>query len=124
MVYVPKGEFTMGSGGEAHKVVLDSYWIDQTEVSNAMYVKCVSEGGCIEPTNTGSYTHSSYYGNLEFDNYPMIHVDWNMASAYCKWADRQLPTEAQWEKAARGADGRTYPWGEGIDCQKANYNIT
>jgi formylglycine-generating enzyme required for sulfatase activity len=102
---------------------LKAFWIDQTEVTNAMYAKCVADGGaCQEPTNTSSYTHSSYYGNSEFDNYPVLYVDWNMANTYCSWAERRLPTEAEWEKAARGTDARTYPWGEGIDCDKANYN--
>ncbi|MBK8615505.1 MAG: SUMF1/EgtB/PvdO family nonheme iron enzyme [Anaerolineales bacterium] len=102
---------------EHHSSVdLDAFWIDQTEVTNAMYAKCVAEGGCTdEPTNSSSYTHSSYYGNPEFDDYPVLYVDWNMANAYCSWAGRELPTEAQWEKAARGTDARIYPWGDIFD---------
>ncbi|MEW5940842.1 MAG: SUMF1/EgtB/PvdO family nonheme iron enzyme [Chloroflexota bacterium] len=128
MMFVPEGSFEMGSdNGDSdekpvHTVYLDSYWMDMTEVTNAMYALCVSDGDCDPPQNTSSYTHSSYYGNSQYDDYPVIYVDWNQADAYCQWAGAGLPTEAEWEKAARGTDGRTYPWGEGIDCNKANYN--
>jgi formylglycine-generating enzyme required for sulfatase activity len=117
LVYVPAGEFTMGSNGyddekPVHTVYLDAFWIDKTEVTNKMYAKCVDAGVCTKPTNTNSRNHSSYYGNSEFDNYPVIYVNWNMAKTYCEWAGRRLPTEAQWEKAARGTDARIYPWGD------------
>jgi formylglycine-generating enzyme required for sulfatase activity len=116
LVFVPAGEFIMGSEVRddempVHKVGLDAFWIDQTEVTNVMYAKCVADGACEEPTSKKSRTHSDYYDNPEFENYPVIYVEWNMAKAYCEWADRRLPTEAEWEKAARGDDGRTYPWG-------------
>ena len=124
MMYVPAGEFTMGndkySEEPVHTVNLDAYWIDQTEVTNAMYAKCISAGVCKGPTQKTSYRRDSYYSNSQYDDYPVIYVDWNMAKAYCKWAGRRLPTEAEWEKAARGTDGRTYPWGEGISCDKVN----
>jgi formylglycine-generating enzyme required for sulfatase activity len=128
LVYVPAGTFTMGSDVNSdeqpiHQVDLKAFWIDQTEVTNKMYAKCVGDGVCKEPTNSSSYTHTSYYGNSEFDNYPVLYVDWNMAKAYCAWADRRLPTEAEWEKAARGTDGRTYPWGnESPNANLLNYN--
>jgi formylglycine-generating enzyme required for sulfatase activity/serine/threonine protein kinase len=127
MVFVPAGEFTMGSGnGEedekpVHQVYLDAFWIDQTEVTNAMYAKCVDAGVCKEPTDIISFSRSSYYGNSEFDDYPVLYVDWEQAYAYCSWADGRLPTEAEWEKAAHGTGGKTYPWGENISCDKANY---
>ena len=124
LVFVPAGEFTMGEGSGEHEVILDDFWIDQTEVTNAMYAQCVEAGDCSPPASVKSYTHDSYYGNSEFDDYPVIYVDWNQANAYCSWAGRRLPTEAEWEKAARGIDGRTYPWGEGIDCDNANYNFS
>lgn len=130
MVYVPQGEFAMGLGDRdyysnpARKVILDAYWIDQTEVTNAMYAKCVVSGMCKEPTDKFSATRSSYYDNYEFDDYPVIYVDWNMARSYCEWRGDKLPTDAQWEKAARGTDGRVYPWGENIDCSFANYYWT
>jgi formylglycine-generating enzyme required for sulfatase activity len=117
LLYVPAGEFTMGSNDGSddekpvHTVNLDAYWIDQTEVTNAMYAKCVEAGACQPPSHTDSSTRSSYYDNSDFDDYPVIHVDWNQAGSYCEWAGRRLPTEAEWEKAARGADARTYPWG-------------
>ena len=106
-----------------HTVYLDSFWIDQTDVTNAMYAKCVKAGVCTQPASQSSYTRSGYYGNFEFDNYPVIYVDWNKADTYCKWAGRQLPTETQWEKAARGTDGRTYPWGnDGTNINLLNFN--
>jgi formylglycine-generating enzyme required for sulfatase activity len=127
MRLVPAGEFTMGSeNGDSdespvHKVYLDAFYMDKYEVTNAMYAACVNAGVCDPPRNTSSYTRSSYYGNAAFDDYPVIYVDWNMAKTYCEWRGARLPTEAEWEKAARGTDGRTYPWGEGISCNKANY---
>jgi len=127
MVYVPAGEFVMGSDSgysdeqPVHTVYLDAFWIDQTEVTNKMYALCVADGECAPPDSSESFTRRNYYGNPEYDDYPVIYVSWNDASEYCKWAGAELPAEAAWEKAARGTDGRTYPWGEGIDCQKANY---
>ena len=126
LVFVPAGKFTMGSDLSSdeqpvHQIALVAFWIDQTEVTNAKYAKCVADGGCTHPSSTSSYTHDSYYGNSEFDDYPVIYVDWNQANVYCSWAGRRLPTEAEWEKAARGTDGRTYPWGEEISCTYANY---
>jgi formylglycine-generating enzyme required for sulfatase activity len=117
LLYVPAGEFTMGSDNTqadespAHKVYLDAFWIDQTEVTNKMYSLCVAASVCKEPNNRVSAKNINYYGNTAFNNYPVIYVDWNMASAYCAWADRRLPSEAEWEKASRGEDGRFYPWG-------------
>ena len=117
MVYVPAGEFSMGSSNgdndekPVHTVFLDSYWIDQTEVTNAMYAQCVTAGVCSIPSIPSSYTRDSYYGNTQYNDYPVIYVNWQQAKDYCQWAGRSLPSEAQWEKAARGPDGNTYPWG-------------
>ncbi len=130
MVYVPAGEFLMGSPEGVgmddehpqHTVYLDAYWIDQTEVTNAMFAMCVKAGSCIEPASTGSFLIDSYFGNPAYADYPVIFVRWDQAQIYCEWAGRQLPTEAQWEKAARGTDGRIYPWGSDFNCKTGNYN--
>jgi eukaryotic-like serine/threonine-protein kinase len=133
MMYVPAGDFLMGSpddtGGDnehpEHTVYLDAFWIDQTEVTNVMYAQCVEKGACQPPQDKSSYTRSSYYGGPEYDEYPVIYVDWNHASAYCQWAGSGLPSEAQWEKAARGPDGSAYPWGNDTpSCSLANFGGT
>ena len=121
MIYVPKGEFVMGANSTdklafesdipKHTIWLDAYWIDRTEVSNDQYAKCVSSGICKTPLKNESYTRSIYFGNSLYGNYPIIYVSWNDAKTYCEWAGRRLPTEAEWEKAARGTDERAYPWG-------------
>ncbi len=133
-VYVPAGEILMGSAasdpaayaGESpiHPVFLKDFWIGRTEVTNAMCALCVSAGACRAPAKTTSYKRSAYYGNRDFADYPVIFVTWNDATAYCQWAGGQLPTEAQWEKAARGTDGRPYPWGTaGPGRDLLNYNV-
>jgi len=109
MRFVPAGEFTMGSDEAnspmeekpAHGVYLDDFYIDKYEVTNKLYKACVDAGTCQAPLDFNSFTHSSYYDNPEFDNYPVIAVGWKMAKTYCEWRGAQLPTEAQWEKAAR-----------------------
>jgi serine/threonine-protein kinase len=129
MMYVPEGDFLMGSNTyddekPIHPVTLDAYWMDQTEITNKMYALCVQDGGCQAPVRTGAYWVNDYYGNSQYGDYPVVNVDWNMADAYCGWAGARLPTEAEWEKAARGTDSRTYPWGEGIDCSRANFDVS
>ena len=125
-VYVPAGEFSMGfDGGEdnkkpVHTVYLDEYWIDQTEVTNAQYTLCVTAGSCEEPLDFNSQI-SDGFEDSRYANFPIAFVDWNQAKAYCAWAGRSLPTEAEWEKAARGTDGRIYPWGSEFDGEKVNY---
>ena len=132
LVYVPAGEFLMGSADSdtlaesdekpQHKVYLDAFWIDQTEVTNAMYALCVQAAGCQPPPINESNRRDPYYDFSLYGNYPMIHVRWNDAKAYCEWSGRHLPTEAEWEKAALGTDGLIYPWdNETISCAFANY---
>ena len=129
MMYVPAGEFTMGSkeGNDdekpVHLVYLDTYWIDQTEVTNGQYEKCVMESVCTQPGSVNSDTRVSYFGNNEFMDYPVMKVVWDQANTYCQWAGGRLPTEAEWEKAARGTDQRTYPWGNSVDSNLANYDV-
>jgi formylglycine-generating enzyme required for sulfatase activity len=129
MRLVPAGEFTMGSDSDSdshnseHRVSLDAFYMDIYEVTNANYASCVMADVCEPPHLTKSDFRASYYGNLEYDNFPVIYVDWRMARTYCEtWREARLPTEAEWEKAARGTDGRSYPWGEGISCEQANYD--
>lgn len=127
MRLVPAGPFTMGSdkGADdekpAHTITLDAFYMDIYEVTNALYKVCVDVGTCKTLGNHGSRTRPSYYSNAQYDNYPVIYVDWNMAKTYCEWRSARLPNEMEWEKAARGTDGRTYPWGEELDKTFANY---
>ena len=140
MVYVPAGEYLMGSTEEEvdyalqqckaygtncqrryfsvempmHSVVLDSFWIDQTEVTFGQYQQCLNAGecdalGCPEESQEGS------------EYYPAVCVTWGQAAAYCEWADARLPTEAEWEYAARGLDRRRYPWGDDLEGTYLNY---
>ena len=122
LVYVPEGEFLVGSHwsdplaveGERPQqlIYLPAFWIDQTEVTNAQYRKCVTVGLCSEPSRLSSATRKRYFRNSKYDEYPVIWVDWSQARDYCEWAGRRLPTDVEWEKAARGTDGRWYPWGD------------
>lgn len=122
MVLVPAGNFISGEVAtlSSKTIYLNSFYIDKYEVTNAQYANCVNASICTPPNNLSSSTRPSYFGNSQYGNYPVIYIDWAQANTYCRWRGAQLPTEEQWEKAARGTDGRTYPWGEGMDCNKAN----
>ncbi|MBI4730561.1 MAG: formylglycine-generating enzyme family protein [Chloroflexi bacterium] len=94
-----------------HQVTLNGFYIYTHEVTNGMYAECVAAGGCLPVTvmESGPTTH---YGDPAYADYPVVGVDWNMADDYCTWAGGRLPTEAEWERAARGTDSLLYPWGE------------
>ncbi len=121
-----------------HEVYLDAYWIDQTEVTNDMFERFLNETGATAEVIVGKAVGKIYfidtlfsqvdhkdgiwYTAQTYDEHPVAGVTWNGASTYCEWAGKHLPTEAQWEKAARGTEGWIFPWGdEGIDCNRANY---
>ncbi len=124
---MPAGSFMMGSEGgtdneqPVHEVTLDAFWIDRTEVTNAQYAACVDDGACDPPGSSSSYTRDSYYGNPEYADYPVIYVSWDDAAAYAAWAGGRLPTEAEWEYAARGPKSLEYPWGNTFDGERLNF---
>ena len=145
LLYVPEGEFVMGSGPSdpnardderpQHSPFLSGYWIDQTEVTNAMFARFLqesgnqSEGGALwltedDPDSRLSQTDGQWQIESGYENHPVVEVTWFGANAYCQWAGRELPTEAQWEKAARGTDGRLYPWGSSFGPELANADNT
>ena len=122
MVLIPAGSFKMGSNNgkdnekPVHTVYVDAFYMDKYEVTNAQYRKFMSATGHREP----KYWDYSDYNQ---PNQPVVAVSWNDATAYARWAGKRLPTEAEWEKAARGGlEGREYPWGDTIDSSKARYN--
>lgn len=123
-LFVPKGEFLMGKEGEPdadsplHIVYLEAFWIDQTEISNSMYETCVNALGCTLPV----LSENLYYGNWIYRDHPVVYVNWYQANEYCAWAGRRLPTEAEFEKAARGTEKNKYPWGNNVPNPRlANY---
>ena len=134
MVLVPATKFTMGCDSEhnqgyvcpsdelpQHMVSLSAFAIDVYEVTNAQYAACVAAGGCVTPIATASQARVDYYQNPEYANFPMINVKWEEAQTYCRWAGKRLPTEAEWELAARGSTPRAYAWGDDDpDCALAN----
>jgi serine/threonine-protein kinase len=137
MAYVPEGKFLMGSEDGApnekpvREVYLDSFWIDKTEVTNTMFAQFLNEMG--NQTEKGknwldnsdedariSQVGSVWQADPGYADHPAVEVSWYGARAYCKWVGRYLPTEAQWEKAARGTNGNLYPWGNTFDSNFLN----
>jgi formylglycine-generating enzyme required for sulfatase activity len=109
-ISIPGGTFWMGDSDEnpVHKVTLSPYCIDKTEVTVAAYRACIQSGECQPATSNSSLCN---WGEAWKDRHPINCVDWNEARAYCEWTGGRLPTEVEWEFAARGLDGRKYPWG-------------
>lgn len=122
MVLVPAGTFMMGSDEyddekPVHRVYLDAYFIDQYELTTTRYAKFLAETNYQKPYGWHEVNLASH------GNHPVIGVMWHHANVYCRWAGKRLPTEAEWEKAARGTDGRTYPWGNDVpNSRHANFN--
>jgi formylglycine-generating enzyme required for sulfatase activity len=133
LVCVPAGGFLMGAAETdsqanddekpQHWVYLDAFWIDRTEVTNASFAKCIEEGACRpEVYEVSALTYTPYAVHPNYQDFPALLHEAEVAAAYCQWAGRRLPTEAEWEKAAGGTDERTYPWGnEELDCTRASY---
>ncbi len=144
MALIPAGKFSMGSDeSEAkgafelckkylkdcswdwfkrempkHEVHLNAYSIDKYEVTNAQYKQCVKAGKCKKPYDTTGYDAQNKA------SHPVVYVDWSMAKSYCAWAGKRLPTEAEWEKAARGENENIWPWGNEFDCKKSCNSVS
>lgn len=122
LVYVPAGSFQMGSQPDIdilarpdefplHLVRLDGFHIFRNEVTNGLYAQCVAAGECTPP-DVIEDGPSEHYGEEEYKDHPVVGVDWDQAVAFCTWVDARLPTEAEWEKTARGEVPDLYPWGD------------
>jgi len=139
MVYVPGGTFQMGSTEgysdeqPVHVVTLDSFWIDRYEVSNAQYADFLNaQGNQLEGGKTWLEIESDYClieqdgdtfrPKAGYDQHPVVEVSWYGAKAYCEWVGARLPTEAEWEYAARGLEASVYPWGDMFDCARGNFD--
>lgn len=132
MVCVSGGPFLMGASVKdtladddekpQHVVELSPFWIDRMEVTNAQYAACMAAGACQpEIYETSALTYIPYSVHPDYQHHPALIYIYDDAEDYCRWAGRRLPTEAEWEKAARSSDGRMYPWGNVLDCEHANY---
>jgi formylglycine-generating enzyme required for sulfatase activity len=121
-VVVPAGNFTMGDGEESplREIHVDAFYIDKDEITVSRYAKFLEPTGGVKPPDDWPEANLESAGEL-----PVVGLDWHAADAYCRWAGKRLPTEAEWEKAARGTDGRKYPWGsDEPDSTRANFGRT
>lgn len=129
MVFIPAGEFMMGSNDgnndekPVHRVYVDGFWMDKYEVTNAAYGEFVRAKGHRAPSGSSGWNTWGRSGPPSgMENHPVVNVSWEDARAYCAWAGKRLPSEAEWEKAARGGkEGQKYPWGNSISSRDANY---
>jgi len=130
MAQIPAGCFDMGDAFAegapdelpVHNVCISAFEIDFHEITNAEYAECVNAGGCTPPSYFNSATRSTYYGDPAYDEFPVIYVNWHQVKEYCTWAGKRLPTEAEWEYAARGGlEGNRFPWGNTLSGMDANY---
>lgn len=127
MGFVPGGTFQMGISDGAvtsqpiHEVSVEDFYIDIYEVTNQQYAACVDAGVCSPPSDPSSLTRPDYYGYPSYVDYPVVNITWDNANTFCEWRGARLPTEAEWDKAARDEDQRTHPWGEDpLTCDMAN----
>jgi len=133
MVSIPSGCFDMGDAFAegwpdelpVHNVCISAFEMDIHEITNEEYAECVADGGCSAPRYSSSYSRGTYYGDPGYDNYPVIWMEWDQVVEYCAWAGKRLPTESEWEYAARGGlAGNRYPWGDTISSTDANYDFS
>jgi serine/threonine-protein kinase len=136
MVLVPEGTSILGlfrnepkaKENPLKKVFLKSFYIDRYEVTNFHYKKCVRVGVCKKPSliidnpRTNFEDGKKWYSEREKANYPVVGLTWKQAVTYCRWAGKRLPLSSEWEKAARGVDGRRFPWGNQWKTDKANWD--
>jgi len=129
MIKVPAGQFTRGNDTDglpdekpSRTIYLDEFYIDQYEVTNRQYAQCVRAGKCTLPRLPRSVNFTRYYAESSFRNSPVTWVNWQDAVNYCAFAGKRLPTEAEWEKAARGPENTFYPWGNQAQAEQANFS--
>ncbi len=136
MVLVPEGDAIFGLAesepfnemNPLRKVYLKAFFIDVYEVTNILYHRCVDAGGCTDPSWNTDYPATihedgkRWYNAKDMDSYPVVGLTWRQSVDYCRWAGKRLPSAVEWEKAARGSDGRTYSWGNEWDGRKANWD--
>jgi formylglycine-generating enzyme required for sulfatase activity len=131
MALIIGGEFIVGANEDSddsqpNVVELPDFYIDRTEVTNAMYARCVEAGACTPQESVSSETHPSYATDAAFADFPAIYVSWQQANTFCGWAKKRLPSEAEWEKAASWDNGTqvktNWPWGNTFDRKLGNTN--